>query len=673
MKLTTLSLLALSASLASARYVEQHEKDQVILNSNVGNDELYRIEIAPETPALGTLKASSVKAKFPSKPTLQKDLKPLLKILDKSNMHENLKTFTSFHTRYYKSDYGRQSSEWLLEKVQTMIKDAGADEYGVHARHFKHPWGQNSIIATIPGQSNSTVVIGAHQDSINLFFPSILSAPGADDDGSGTVTILETLRVLLTSEDVIKGKSSNQIEIHWYSAEEGGLLGSQAIFSEYEKTGRDIKAMLQQDMTGYTQRTLDAGEPESVGVITDFVDPDLTAFIKKIVTEYCDIPYVETKCGYACSDHASASKAGYPSAFVIESDFKYSDKHIHTSDDSIKYLNFDHMLQHARLTLGFVKMAIDSSVPPPSQQASGLAGPDIEAWTVSALESLSVSPNARGTGVTLSIPLERDEPLKGATPSRPAAYKPRKELLKRDSQKHRESLLRGKEGSRRRQRWENDHLLHVPNAQPPLPSDWEVRPTHPVHHVPYYLAPLWDAGVRHRAEEIAAEKKLNQDQRAGRHEEKGRVPQDLRQKLKKSKGAKSLLQDLEEEVRKFVREHRDKQKVLGKMKEDEMDSEDEEIVFVGRNGTMSDEQRNLVEEELQREKLVFDSLADDTGASFGRWLVHSIASYYGLTSRSVTVGDPARREAYVGIKEMSTGGQISRLPSDLPRPLWGMI
>ncbi|KAB8297829.1 hypothetical protein EYC80_001627 [Monilinia laxa] len=379
MKLTNLSLLALSASLASARFVEQHEKDQVILNFNVVNDERYLIEIAPgkqqwvteeekwelrrngqnfmditDTPELGTLKASSAKTKFPSKPTLQNDLKPLLKDLDKSNMHENLETFTSFHTRYYKSDYGRQSSEWLLKKVQTLIKDAGADKYGVHARHFKHPWGQNSIIATIPGQSNSTVVVGAHQDSINLFLPSILSAPGADDDGSGTVTILEALRVLLTSKDVIKGKAEQTVEFHWYSAEEGGLLGSQAIFSEYEKTGRDIKAMLQQDMTGYTQRTLDAGEPESVGVITDFVDPDLTDFIKKIVTEYCDIPYVETKCGYACSDHASASKAGYASAFVIESDFKYSDNHIHTSDDSIKYLSFDHMLQHARLTLGLV-------------------------------------------------------------------------------------------------------------------------------------------------------------------------------------------------------------------------------------------------------------------------------------------------------------------------------
>jgi hypothetical protein len=91
-------------------------------------------------------------------------------------------------------------------------------------------------------------------------------------------------------------------------------------------------------------------------------------------------------------------------------------------------------------------MAIYSSVPPPGQQQSPAV--DIEAWTVSALESLSVSPSARGTGVTLSIPLERDEEAK-------PALKPRKAPLRRDSLKNRQALLKGKEGSRRRQRWEN--------------------------------------------------------------------------------------------------------------------------------------------------------------------------------------------------------------------------
>jgi bacterial leucyl aminopeptidase len=304
---------------------------------------------------LASLRASSASTPvLPTKVKLQSEVKPMLKNLTKVLMREHLEKFTSFHTRYYKSDYGRQSSEWLLETVQATIKEAGADKHGVSAKHFKHSWGQNSIIATIPGKSNSTVVIGAHQDSINLWLPSVLPAPGADDDGSGTVTILEAFRVLLQSQAVIKGEADNTIEFHWYSAEEGGLLGSQAIFADYAKKGRVVKAMLQQDMTGFIQRTIDAGKPESVGVITDFVDPGLTTFIKTVIEAYCEISWVETKCGYACSDHASASKAGYPSAFVIESTFAESDNHIHGVDDKIEYLSFDHMLQHARMTLGLV-------------------------------------------------------------------------------------------------------------------------------------------------------------------------------------------------------------------------------------------------------------------------------------------------------------------------------
>jgi hypothetical protein len=213
--------------------------------------------------------------------------------------------------------------------------------------------------------------------------------------------------------------------------------------------------------------------------------------------------------------------------------------------------------------------------------------------------------------------------------------------------------------------------------------------------VPYYLAPLWDAGVRHRAEELHAAKNAKKAGLGGVSGEngRGRVPAELKQKLKRAKGAKSLLQDLEEEVRAFLREWERRREKLGMGKEEiEGGSEDEEIVFIGRNGTMSDGQRKKVEEELEREKLVFDSLADDQGASFGyvppnhlflldvvelifsrRWLVHSIAAYYGLTSRSVTVGNPARREAYVGIKEMKTGRRPSGIQGELPQPLWGMI
>ncbi|KAK2773555.1 Leucine aminopeptidase 1 [Onygenales sp. PD_12] len=378
MKLPCLLALSVAASTAFARLPDQAPLNEDIVDGDlekflvelgpgdtrwVTEDEKWElkreglnfIDVTAETEAqLGAHPNFFAKSatNFPADIARPEEVKPLAEQLSKDNMFNHLTTFTSFHTRYYKSETGIQSATWLLEQVQKTIDESPAAKSGARVEKFAHPWGQFSIIATIPGKSNKTVVIGAHQDSINLFLPSLLAAPGADDDGSGTVTILEALRVLLQSEAIAQGNATNTVEFHWYSAEEGGLLGSQAVFSKYKQDNRDIKAMLQQDMTGYSQGTLDAGEPESVGVITDFVDEGLTEFIKKVITGYCDIPFVLTKCGYACSDHASASRYGYPSAFVIESTFELSNQKIHTQQDKIEHLSFDHMLQHAKMTLG---------------------------------------------------------------------------------------------------------------------------------------------------------------------------------------------------------------------------------------------------------------------------------------------------------------------------------
>jgi leucyl aminopeptidase len=299
------------------------------------------------------VRTPAISIRFPETPSLKSKIMPLLKQLSEDPMRENLVKFSGFFNRYYKSQYGKQSSEWLLQKVIDTANASRAYETpGVFSvTPFEHSWGQNSVIARIQGKTNRTVVIGAHQDSINMF-SSDMRAPGADDDGSGSITILEALRVLLKDAGIRNGEAPNTIEFQWYSAEEVGLLGSQAVFSAYQKQGRDVRAMLQQDMTGYTKKTTSAGLPESMGVITDFVDPALTAFIQKVIKSYCDIQYTLTKCGYACSDHASARKAGYPSAFVIESDFKFTQDRIHTQYDTVDDIDFGHMKQHAKLTLG---------------------------------------------------------------------------------------------------------------------------------------------------------------------------------------------------------------------------------------------------------------------------------------------------------------------------------
>jgi len=64
---------------------------------------------------------------------------------------------------------------------------------------------------------------------------------------------------------------------------------------------------------------------------------------------------VSSKCGYACSDHASANRAGFQSTFPAESTFEDSSEVIHTQGDVISdtLISFSHMLEHAKMVVGF--------------------------------------------------------------------------------------------------------------------------------------------------------------------------------------------------------------------------------------------------------------------------------------------------------------------------------
>ncbi|KAI1114325.1 hypothetical protein F5Y14DRAFT_414642 [Nemania sp. NC0429] len=349
-------------------------------------------------------------------------------------------------------------------------------------------------------------------------------------------------------------------------------------------------------------------------------------------------------------------------------------------------------------------------------------GVDIEAWTVSALQSLSISPVARGTGSPLSIPLDesKDQKAKAKAKERPsvsifdprarsgAITPPPRPLSRRDCLKRREALLKGNEGSRQRRRWENDRLLHVPNAVPPEPQDYVPRPTHPLKYVPYGVAAAWELRVRSEVETrtaALARRKQALTRTLGDESVSGRVPRELFQRAKKTPAVRAWVRSLEEPVRQYL-VARD---VVGEgdagLRTDDsetsssgVDSEDEEIVFVGRNGSMRDGKRKNHDARqgkheadriadvggqwkkahreakttgaIQDEGILFDALGDEDGGAFRRWITHSISDYYGLQSRSVLVGHPQRKVVYVGIRQMKTGYDAPPVRADLPRPLW---
>lgn len=176
-----------------------------------------------------------------------------------------------------------------------------------------------------------------------------------------------------------------------------------------------------------------------------------------------------------------------------------------------------------------------------------------------------------------------------------------------------------------------DRLMHVPNVQPPQPCDWEVHATHPVHRVPYQIAQFWDRGVRQSIEDktlkLQAARKKQQLQ-TGRATGLGigEVPRDLRESAKRSPVVKTWVRTLEEPVRQYLNTH------VVQAEEEEFDSaaeqmssEDEEIVFVGRNGAMRELRerrtrwkmaRREVSQETVEAGMVMDSFGDDETAAF---------------------------------------------------------
>jgi leucyl aminopeptidase len=255
---------------------------------------------------------------------------------------------SKFRNRYYDSHYGAEASDWLANKWRSLAsghEDVSVKEVG------SGRFAQSSVVLTIKGakKPNEIVVIGAHLDSININGDAPWGerrAPGADDDASGVASETEMLRVLLDNDY----RPRRTIKVMAYAAEEVGLVGSNYIAGQFAARGADVVGVLQLDMTNYK------GSPDDIYLITDDTDAKQNAFLKQLAARYLpDIKVASTSCGYACSDHVSWSRRGYPASFPFEADFGDDDPYIHSADDTYANSGGQSLdaLKFARLALAY--------------------------------------------------------------------------------------------------------------------------------------------------------------------------------------------------------------------------------------------------------------------------------------------------------------------------------
>ena len=270
-----------------------------------------------------------------------KEVNQLLTLLNPQTMWGNLTTLSSFHDRYANSDTGVKTAYWIKDQVENMAKINNRDDVTAYFIETGHYYKQPSLIVKIGNSNLPGIVVGGHMDTLHAAFGNM---PGADDDGSGSVTVLELARILLSSHMHFK----KPIYLIWYSAEEMGLVGSQYVVTEFIKQNIPIEEVIHFDMTGYAPHN----DP-TMWLMTDYTSKELTNYLATLINTYIKKPINYSACGYACSDHAIWTQHGYKAAIAFESKMGSDNPYIHSSEDTMSALSLDHMTDFAKLAVAF--------------------------------------------------------------------------------------------------------------------------------------------------------------------------------------------------------------------------------------------------------------------------------------------------------------------------------
>lgn len=186
----------------------------------------------------------------------------LINLISSDSLHANLATLSGFGTRHTWSDTASNTRgigaarRWIESRFQAYSAQnesrlrSGYFSFDIRNNTCGDLFGTKNVIGVLPGSDTSdksVILMMAHMDSrCEGRCDTACYAPGADDNGSGTVLVMELARVL--SRCTFK----HTLVFMLTNGEEQGLLGARA-FSDFCANNQiDIKAVLNNDIVGGT-------------------------------------------------------------------------------------------------------------------------------------------------------------------------------------------------------------------------------------------------------------------------------------------------------------------------------------------------------------------------------------------------------------------------------------
>ena len=200
-----------------------------------------------------------------------------------------------------------------------------------------------NTIAEIRGteKPEEYVILSAHFDSWD-------GASGATDNGTGTIVMMEALRLL---KQFYPNPKRTILVGHWGS-EEQGLNGSRAFVEDHPEIVQNIQAVFNQDNgTGRVTNISGQGFLHAYDYMTRWLAAVPNQVRQHITTNFPGTP------GGGGSDHASFVAAGAPAFSLSSLSWSYGNYTWHTNRDTYDKIVFDDVRNNAILTAILAYMA----------------------------------------------------------------------------------------------------------------------------------------------------------------------------------------------------------------------------------------------------------------------------------------------------------------------------
>ena len=226
-----------------------------------------------------------------------------------------------------------------------------------------------NVMAVLPGQSNRRIYVTAHYDSLNRATDATGDAPGANDNGSGTVLVMELARAFaeagLNLEPTLVFMATG--------AEEQGLVGARLHAQRMVEAKLPIVAVFNNDIVGGAGDDRGIADSASIRIFSegphDSPSRALALFARRVAMRYVPSHRVRLfdrrdRLGRG-GDHTAFNQSGFAAIGFRESRENFSRQH--NDRDTLDGVSFPYLAQNARVNAAAIaELALAPQMPVPA-------------------------------------------------------------------------------------------------------------------------------------------------------------------------------------------------------------------------------------------------------------------------------------------------------------------